>query len=224
MGVQDVIKDSIVKSLSVGNLFISDIVFALSFSSLLGIYIYMIYKFMTKNDLNNQDFNKTLALLPVITASILLAMQSNLVVSLGMVGALSIVRYRSAIKNPLDLAFLFFSISIGIITGTGIYKLAIITTAFFTVMLFLVNLLPNFRSPCLLVVSAEAEASEEEILRVVKKFNCSHRMRNRVLTPQSLELIWEVKTPNESDMVREIIRIAHVLSVNTLAHDGSLRV
>jgi len=142
MSIRDVIKESVLESLRMGDLFVSDIVMALVFSSLLGIYVYFLYQFAAKNELNNRDFHQTLALLPLITTSILLAMQSNLVVSLGMVGALSIVRYRTAVKNPMDLAFLFLSISVGIITGTGIYKLAILAVVFFTVMLFVVNCMP----------------------------------------------------------------------------------
>lgn len=224
MSIQDVIKDSVINSLSVGNLFISDIVLALSFASLLGIYIYFMYRFATRNDLNNPDFNKTLALLPLITTAILLAMQSNLIVSLGMVGALSIVRYRTAIKNPIDLAFLFFSISIGIITGTGIYKLAVIVTVFFTVMLALVSMLPSFRAPCLLVVCAQSGEAEEDILRAIKKYCRSPRLRNRMLTAQSAEYIWEIRTSKESALVQEIIGLEQVSSVNMLHHDGALRI
>lgn len=223
MSIKDVIKDSVLETLRMGDLFVSDIIMALMFASLLGIYVYFLYQFTAKNELNNRDFHKTLALLPLITAGILLAMQSNLVVSLGMVGALSIVRYRTAVKNPMDLAFLFLSISVGIIVGTGIYKLAILTVAFFTVMLFLINCLPAMRAPCLLVVCAEKELQEALAEQIIRK-RCSRiKLRNRMLHAQGLELMWEVYASTDMQLVRELYELEHVISVNLIEHDGTLR-
>ena len=92
------------------------IIVTLLFSFIIGVIIYFIYKYKTKSSFYSKDFNVTLIGLPVITAAIVLSMQVNIVVSLGMVGALSIVRFRNAVKNQLDLLFLFWSISVGIIS------------------------------------------------------------------------------------------------------------
>ena len=181
MSVKDIIKDSVIESLRMGDLFVSDIVMALAFASVLGMYVYVLYRFAAKSELNNRDFHQTLALLPLITASILLAMQSNLVVSLGMVGALSIVRYRTAVKNPMDLAFLFLSISVGIIAGTGIYKLAILSVAFFTVMLFVVGCMPVLRAPCLLIVSAAQDLDAAAAEKLIRSHCRKARMRRRMM-------------------------------------------
>lgn len=90
----------------------------------------------------------------VITAAIVLAMQSNLVISLGMVGALSIVRFRNAIKSSMDLVFLFWSISIGIICGAGLYEIAFVASLILTVLLFLLDLVPTPKAALLLIVNS----------------------------------------------------------------------
>jgi len=223
MSIRDVIKDSVIESLRMGDLFISDIVTALVFASLLGIYVYFLYRIAVKNELSNRDFHQTLALLPLITASILLAMQSNLVVSLGMVGALSIVRYRTAVKNPMDLAFLFLSISLGIIAGTGIYKLAILAVAFFTVMLLVVSCMPAMRAPCLLVICASTELDEAACEKMIRKSCRRPRLRSRLIHAQGMEMIWEVYAPADTGMVKALFELEHVDSVNLLEHDGTLR-
>ena len=224
MSIKDVIKDSVLENLRRGDLFVSDIVMALAFASILGVYVYFLYRFAAKNELNNRDFHQTLALLPLITASILLAMQSNLVVSLGMVGALSIVRYRTAVKNPMDLAFLFLSISVGIIAGTGIYKLAILSVAFFTVMIFAVGCMPALRAPCLLIVSAAPELDAAAAEQLIRSHCRKARMRSRTMHAKGMEMIWEVYTRTDTQMVKELFALEHVESVNLLEHDGTLRV
>lgn len=224
MQFQDVIKSSVLDTLHAGNLFISEIIITLLIACVLGVYIYLLYRFTSRNDFYNRDFNKTLAILPMITASILLAMQSNLLVSLGMVGALSIVRYRTAVKNPIDLAYLFFSITIGIIVGTGVYKLAVLTAAFFTFMIFLLDFFPVFRPPYLLVVSYSDENTERRIIRIINQHCQSARVRNRAITAHGIETIWEVRVKRDAVLVNELNDLSDVSSINLLAHDGELRI
>lgn len=223
MSIRDVIKDSVIESLRMGDLFVSDIVTALLFASMLGVYVYLLYRIAAKSELSNRDFHQTLALLPLITTGILLAMQSNLVVSLGMVGALSIVRYRTAVKNAMDLAFLFLSISLGIIAGTGIYKLAILVATFFTVMLLVMNCMPAMRAPCLLVICAKKELNEEAVKQLIGKHCRRRRLRSRLIHAQGIEMIWEVYTSTDTQMVNALFELDHVDSVNLLEHDGTLR-
>ena len=110
-------------------------------------YIFFIYRVVTRKTFYSKTFNISLAAIAIITAGIILAMQSNLVISLGMVGALSIVRFRTAIKDPMDLIFLFWAISIGIICGGGLYEVAVITSIIVTVCLLGLDLLPVARTP-----------------------------------------------------------------------------
>ncbi|MCF0187752.1 MAG: DUF4956 domain-containing protein, partial [Bacteroidaceae bacterium] len=126
MSFTDMFKKSVVKSFDVGNIDTAAIVLTLALTFVLCLYIFMIYRLVSRREFYDKEFNVSMAIVSMITAGIVLAMQSSLVVSLGMVGALSIVRFRTAIKKPKDLMFLFWSIGTGIICGARIYPLAII--------------------------------------------------------------------------------------------------
>ena len=114
MSFQDIIKNSILETMENNTLSTASICITLGIAILFCIYIYAVYYLSQKKSFYNKQFNIVLGVLPIITAGIILAMQSNLVISLGMVGALSIVRFRTAVKEPKDMLFLFWSIGIGI--------------------------------------------------------------------------------------------------------------
>ena len=223
MSFKDVIKKSVLEGFAASDLFTSTIIVTLALSALLGLYVYFIYRIESREGFYSRGFNKTLALLPMITAAIVLAMQSNLVVSLGMVGALSIVRFRNAVKNPSDLAYLFLSISLGILLGAQLYELAVFTALAFTAMVFFLDLLPAFRAPCLLVVSASAGAGDA-VAAAVKKHAPHARLRSRSVSARGLELIYEMKIKNDAALVADVSSIPAVSSVNLLTHDGEMRV
>ncbi len=117
MSFNDVIKNSVLEGFASTDITPAALAVVLGITTLLGVYLYVVYRLASRNAFYSRDFNKALALMPVITAAIVLAMQSSIVISLGMVGALSIVRFRNAVKDPMDLVFLFWSISIGIVAG-----------------------------------------------------------------------------------------------------------
>lgn len=129
MSVQDVIKKSFLKGFQNTNLLLRDVAILMLMAAVLGIYIYFIYRIVTSNTFYSKSFNTSLILMSVITAAIIIAIQSSVIVSLGMVGALSIVRFRTAVKEPLDLIFMFWSISTGIICGAGMVGLAFVLSA-----------------------------------------------------------------------------------------------
>ena len=144
MSIKDVIKNSVYESLGGGtSLSAKNILLLLVIAALVGIYIFMVYKLASKSAFYSKDLNVTLAGMPIIVAAIMIAMQSNLLVSLGMVGALSIVRFRNAVKNPMDLLYLFWSVSAGIIVGVGLYLLSFVLCIVMTVLLLALDLVPG---------------------------------------------------------------------------------
>lgn len=189
----------------------------------LGLFVYFIYRINSKGSFYNRSFNKSLATLPVITAAIMLAMGSNLTISLGMVGALSIVRFRNAVKDPADLTYLFWSISLGIVTGAGLFELAVILSLVVAVLLSFLDLIPAFRSPCILVVCANNKNIESKLLRIAKKFAKSVRIRSRNINSHGVEWIFEMKIHDESSLVQTVSQIEDVTSVHLMTHDGDVR-
>ena len=223
MSFTDVIKKSVLSGFHVGDLSTVSMAVTLGMAVVMGLFIYVIYRLSARGSFYNRDFNKSLATLPVITAGILLAMQSNLVISLGMVGALSIVRFRNAVKDPADLTFLFWSISMGIIVGAGLFELAILLSLAATVLILGLDLVPTFRAPCMLVVSGESGMDEAALLRCAKGACSRVRVRSRNISKRGLEWILEVSVKNGGDLVNQVAAVPGVVSVNLMSHDGEVR-
>ena len=147
MSFTDVIKKSVLDGFNYADFSAARMVTTLAFTFVLALYIFFVYRYLTRSSFYNKNYAVTMSIISVVTAGIVLAMQSNLVISLGMVGALSIVRFRTAIKEPLDLLFLFWSIGSGIITGAGLFELGIIVALVVTIGLFILQIIPATASP-----------------------------------------------------------------------------
>ena len=158
----------------------------------------------------------------MITAALILTMQSSVVLSLGMVGALSIVRFRTAIKDPMDLMFLFWSIAVGIICGAGLAEIAVILSVAVTAGILILDRMPVARAPMILVVNAEKPDAEEAVCTVVGKFDKHHSVKSRNLTRSSLDMVIELRTAEGSTLVKEIMAIPGVNSASLLSHDGEV--
>ena len=223
MSITDMLKKSVLEGFSAGNLDTSHIVVVLGVAVALGLFIYAVYRTTSKSGFYNRGFNKALAVMPVITAAIMLAMQSNLVISLGMVGALSIVRFRNAVKDSSDLAYLFWSISMGIITGAGLFELALLLSICVTILIVALDMVPTFRAPCILVVSGEKEAEEKAVMECVKGFAKAAKIRSRNITKHGTEWIIEMQTKNEAELVKSVAAVSGVVSVNLMTHAGEVR-
>lgn len=223
MNFTDVIKKSILEKFQASDLTTMSIVITLGMAVLLGLFIYFVFRISTKSGFYNRDFNKSLAVLPVVTAAIMLAMGSNITISLGMVGALSIVRFRNAVKNPIDLTYSFWSISIGIVVGSGLFELAVLLSLAIAVLLFALDLVPTFRAPCLLIVSGEDIGAEAELIAIAKAHSRCVAIRSRNVSKRGVEWILEMHIRNEDSLVQKIAALEKVSSVHLMTHDGDVR-
>lgn len=222
MSINDAIKNSVLEGFST-DISTTKIVVTLGFSLMIGLYIYFVYKYKTKSSFYSQDFNVVLAGLPIITAGIVLAMQSSIVISLGMVGALSIVRFRNAVKNPMDLLFLFWSISIGIICGAGIYEIGIVLSLVLTIILFAIDYIPIKNNSLLLVINADSINIEDKVNTVLKENSKNYKIKSRSISKNNMDLIIELRSNNEQKLITELSKVKHILNVNLLSHDGERR-
>ena len=191
-------------------------------TALLALYIFAIYRLVTRKVFYSKNFNIALAALSLITAAIILAMQSNLVISLGMVGALSIVRFRTAIKDPMDLVFLFWSISIGIICGAGLYEVALVTSVAVTVFILVLDMIPVSRAPMMLVVNSSKMDDEQTVLDVVRKYAKSYKVKSRNLSKGRLDMVVELRVKDESGLVSEVAALDGMIGASLIAHDGEV--
>ena len=222
MGFQDVFKKSFLEGFTSMDITSAKIMATLFMTALLALYIFFIYRLVTRKVFYSKNFNISLAAMSLITAAIILAMQSNLVISLGMVGALSIIRFRTAIKDPMDLVFLFWSISVGIICGAGLYEVAFITSVAVTVCILVLDLLPVAKTPMMLVINSSVMDGEDEILEVVDKYAKAYKVKSRNLSKGRLDMVVELRVKDESGLVSEVAAIEGMISASLIAHDGEV--
>ena len=216
----DAVKRFFLKMVYTGDIQFPAMLRLLLISCLFAAYVFFVYRLLTRKTFYNKNFAVSLAAVSVIVTAIILTVQSSLVVSLGMVGALSIVRFRTAVKEPMDLAFLFWSISIGIIVGAGLPGVALVTSAVLTVGIFLLDRIPVARAPMLLIVSADDRALREKILSAVGAHARAHRVKSQTAETARLDMVVEVRTKDANGLVDAVSSIGGVTRCTLMNHDG----
>lgn len=221
MYFNDVIKKSVIEGFSYADLSTAKIIITLVITFVIALYIFAVYRIVTKSAFYVKSFHISMAVISVVTAGIILAMQSSIVISLGMVGALSIVRFRTAIKDPMDLLFLFWSIGTGIICGAGLYKIAVIMAILVTIGILLLDMWPIRISPYLLIINADNAEAEDDILDLLKAAG-RYKMRSKNVTQSGMDLIYEVKVRQDKELLENIAQLKGISNVSLLAHDGEV--
>ena len=224
MKFTDVIKKSVLQGFAGGDLTSTEIAVTLGITFLLGLYIFWVYKKVSKTSLYDKSFHISMTLISVITAGIIVAMQSSIVISLGMVGALSIVRFRTAIKNPMDLLFLFWSIGTGIVCGAGMFEIAIMVSVITTIGMMILEYMPGNRKMYLLIVNGKKELDEDAILECARPMVKKIKVKTRNLKKNGNDYIFEVDTKQEKELVVALRELENVEQLSLLQHEGEVRV
>lgn len=198
-----------------------EILMALLLASAVAVYIYLNYVFFTRRTFYSREFNVTLACVTIITAGLVAAIQTSLLVTLSVGGALSIIRFRTAIKNPIDLAFLFWSIAAGIMCGTGVGAYAMMLSLFLTAAIFLLSKVPFIMAPYILIINAKSDVDTEKIDEVLKKDCGSYAVRSRSLSGKYLDMTVEFRAKKDApDIVGDLMAVRGVESASVLEHNG----
>ena len=222
MSFQDLFKKSFLEGFASNAIGTRAILAALCFSVVLGLFIYFFYKYITRNVYYSKSFNMSLVALCIITTAIILTIQSSIVMSLGMVGALSIVRFRTAVKDPMDLVFLFWAISTGIICGAGLAQISCVLAFILTVALFVLDRLPVAKAPKILMVSGNSYELEKSIMALVQKYCKTFAAKSRALSNGKINLVVEIRASDDSALLQEVAALENVVSSTILAHDGEV--
>lgn len=199
---------------------LSEVVITLGIALFFSFLIYFVYKFTCDNVIYSKKFNITMALMTMVTAAVIMSMQANVIVSLGMVGALSIVRFRTAIKEPKDLLFLFWSITNGIIIGAGIYSIAFVLMVILTIALLVFERLPGNKIPYLLVATLENLESEEKIIKVLDENKIKYRVKSKNVSNNSIDVIYELSNNKIEELIKDISKDNSIKSINLITQDG----
>jgi uncharacterized membrane protein YhiD involved in acid resistance len=190
---------------------------------LIAMFIFWVYKRTYTGVLYSRSFNITLLLTSLVTAMVMMVIGTNLALSLGMVGALSIIRFRSAIKDPRDIGFLFWGIAAGLSAGTGSYVIAAVGSLIIAIILFLFERQQAAVYPYLLVV--KGERIDEGALREIVNHNVSrYSLRMKNVSQLGMEIIYEVRFQDgqEDNLLKEIRGLPDISIVNIVTYKGEI--
>jgi len=225
MNFSDILSNGFLQGFAGRDIGTKEILISLIITAVISVYIFFAYRAVTRKSFYSKNFNISLALVSLITCGIILTIQSSLIVSLGMVGALSIVRFRTAVKEPMDLGFMFWSISTGIMCGAGMTEIAILTSIMVTLMIVVLELIPVGRSSMMLLVNYEDNSDTEEKLNaVIRERTGSSRLRSRNAVNGCVDIVYEIRTNDETALSKGVSAVPGVLSSTIMRHDGEISV
>lgn len=219
MSIKDIIKKSFIEGFTSNIPSLRLMLLCLVCALLIGVYIYCVYRLCSRDSFYSPEFNLSLIMISVITCAIILTIQSSVIVSLGMVGALSIVRFRTAVKSSIDLVFLFWAISIGIISGTGLIGLAVLVSFILSVLIVIFKMIPKPSKNCYYVsVDSNSSESLDEIVKCIKEHDAHYTVLSQNLSGGNLTITAQIHTLNSGDVLKGLSKLKNVKSVNVIAH------
>ncbi|QUI25601.1 DUF4956 domain-containing protein [Vallitalea pronyensis] len=206
---QDILKDSFLQNSS--NITAVSIGLTLLLAFVVGVFIFNIYKKTYQSVVYTKSFNISLIMMTMVTSLVILAVTSNVVLSLGMVGALSIVRFRSAVKDPMDIVFMFWSIAAGIIIGAGFYMLGIVGSLVLGIILYVMSRQTKQETPYMLLVNMADGLAEKQVLDRIKSGTDKYLVRSKTVQSSGMELTIEVRVKeDELSFVNDLLKIEQV--------------
>jgi len=219
MTFNDIFKSSFLENIT--SVSILDMALALVLSFAIGLFIFLIYKKTFAGVMYSSSFAVTLVALCMITTLVILAVTSNVVLSLGMVGALSIVRFRAAIKEPLDIAFLFWSIAAGIVLAAGMIPLAVFGSVFIGIVLLVFVNRKSHTRPYILILRCDGHSSEEKAEEYLKSAVQRCCIKSKCAGNGSLEINYEVRLHDDNtDFVNALSAMDGVDSAVLVSYNG----
>ena len=216
--IRSVLRESIEQLGLVEHLTVAYILVSLLCAAICGLIIYFVYKLFYRGAVYSENFAVLIVMTTVITAFIVITIGSNLVLSLGMVGALSIVRFRSAVKDPLDVGFLFWGIAVGITSGAGLYPFALIATAAIALVYILFSVLGKGRRTFVVVVKYQ-DSAEEEVSKLLKETKA--KLRGKAKYKGENEVTTDIKFKKKSaDILDRFLKLEGVTSAVMVEYTG----
>ncbi len=219
MTFKDIFKSGFLDNVS--SISLLDMVLALVLAFGVGLFIFFIYKKTYAGVMYSSSFGVTLVALTMITTLVILAVTSNVVLSLGMVGALSIVRFRTAIKEPLDIAFLFWAIAAGIVLAAGMIPLAVFGSVLIGIILLIFANRKDMANPYIVVLTCDGHESEEKALTYLKGKTKRCTVKSKSAQKGMVELNLEVRLQSDdTDFINELSELEGVRSAVLVSYNG----
>ena len=219
MSFSDIFKSSFLES--VREFSALDTLIGMLFALVIGLFIFFIYKKTFTGIMYSTGFAMSLIGLSLVTTLVIMAVTSNVVLSLGMVGALSIVRFRAAIKEPMEIVFLFWSIAVGIVIGAGMIPLAVIGSVIIGIILVIFANKKFRNAPYILIVNCEDEKAEENAINIIEKSVDKYVVKSKSINASGIELTAEIRVKNEAvSFVNRVNEISGVSGATLVTFNG----
>lgn len=219
MTFNDIFKSSFLESVTGFSL--SEVLLAMLFAVIVGLFIFWVYKKTFTGILYSSGFALTLIGLTLVTTLVIIAVTSNVVLSLGMVGALSIVRFRTAIKEPMEIVFLFWSIAVGIVIGAGMIPLAVLGSVIIGIILLIFANRKNVENAYILVLNCENEEAENTAADLLKSTVKKYRIKSKTVNADGIELTTELKIKDDKmAFVNQMNKITGVKNATLVSYNG----
>lgn len=215
----DIFKSSFIEKATT-SFSILDTLLTLGTAFILGLFIFIVYKKTFTGVLYSQGFGVSLIAMSLITSLIIQAVTSNIILSLGMVGALSIVRFRTAIKEPMDIAFLFWAISSGIVTGAGLIPLAVIGSVIIGVVMILFVNKKTRDNPYLLIINCDNDKTEEQVMKFISSGVSKHMLKSKAVSKSGIEITVEVRLSETTKFINDISGLEGVTNAVLVSYNG----
>ncbi len=219
MTFSDIFKSSFLESVT--EFSVLDTLIGLAFALALGLFIFLVYKKTFTGVMYSTGFALSLIGLSMVTTLVIMAVTSNVVLSLGMVGALSIVRFRTAIKEPMEIVFLFWAIAAGIVIGAGMIPLAIAGSVIIGVVLMIFANRKHVETPYIVVINAGNDEAEKAALDLVSRSVKRFVVKSKSVNASGIELTAEVRiTGSSTDFVNSLIQLEGVTNAALVSYNG----
>ena len=219
MTFNDIFKSGFLESVS--GFSVTDTLLGLVFSLVIGLFIFLIYRKTCAGIMYSSNFALTLIGLTLVTTLVIMAVTSNVILSLGMVGALSIVRFRAAIKEPGEIVYLFWSIAAGIVVGAGLIPLSLIGSAIIGLVLYIMASRKTHESPYMLVLRLSDESGEQNAMKIVGENAAKTVVKAKTVSKSGIELSVEVRLKDPStSFINRLCKIDGVTDATLVSYSG----
>jgi len=202
---------------------IESIIFSIVAAVLLGLFIYFVYKKTFSGVIYSQNFSVTIVMICVITAMVMMLIGNNMALSLGLVGSLSIIRFRTAVKEPRDIGFLFWAIAMGLAVGTSEFLIAIIGSIMIALLLLMFNRV-IYVDYCYLLVIKGSNIESKEIVNILKEYEIPFKLRMKTTNSIFVEITYEItlKSVKEDTLIKALKSIDYIEEVHIVSYNGEV--
>lgn len=211
--------ENIISSYSNESITTASIISVLLMVAILAVYEFFVYRFVSHRSFYNKSFNITTAILPFFISTIIMCLQSNLVITLGTIGALAIIRFRTAVKDPVDMLYLLWSVFIGIVCGCQLFEVGVLTSVVVTVVLVILEHINFGRKPYVLIVHG-TEDIEDELTNLFKAKKISHKFKSRNYTSKGFDYAIELTYKNIKELNQELSKNERISKYSIIEYDA----